>query len=101
MKKAILAVGMALMCAGGAAVAQSESSDIRESTDPARIADVERRAAEIQANQQSTAQSSGASGASEADKPRRKMKSEKSRMHRDKTSGARGSAASGGDSGSK
>jgi hypothetical protein len=53
----------ALACAGIAS-AQSPALEIRESTDPARVADVEQRAADIQARQQAESQNmtSGSSG---------------------------------------
>ena len=41
--------------AAGAAVAQAPESTLRESTDPARIAEVERRAAAIRSGQPTTA----------------------------------------------
>lgn len=54
MKKTSMAMLISLLSVAGAVVAQSQapSTEIRESTDPAKIADVEQRAADIQARQQ-------------------------------------------------
>lgn len=61
MKKIFLAALVASFALGGAVHAQDMSQGIRESTDPAKVADVERRANEMQSRQQSADQQSGAS----------------------------------------
>lgn len=75
---------LTLLLIGGAAIAQNEPvTEIRESTDPNKIAEVERRAQEIaeaaqqqEANPPSSGASSGPSTAPEtkASKPRKKIK---------------------------
>ncbi|SNS87145.1 hypothetical protein SAMN06265795_10853 [Noviherbaspirillum humi] len=47
-------VFVALCAIGSSAVAQDSSSGIRESTDPSRIAEVERHARDLQSQQQSS-----------------------------------------------
>lgn len=103
MKKASLALFVSLLALSGAGYAQSQApsptSEIRESTDPARYDEVMRRAQELQAQQQS----SGASMTSgESETPRKATKrSKKSGMKSGKgTSGASGSDASSGSGGS-
>ena len=70
---------LSLASAAGLALAQNAPlSGIAESTDPAKIADIERRADEIRANAE--ARSSGSSA--EAPAPHRKMHAKKGRMHK-------------------
>lgn len=78
MKKTKLAMLVSLVSLAAAVQAQAPSTEIRESTDPAKAAEVEQRAAEIQARQQSAAQdaTSGSSG-TEATKSGMRAKSKK------------------------
>jgi len=70
---------LSLVSAAGFALAQNAPlSGIAESTDPAKIADIERRADEVKANAQ--ARSSGTSA--EAPAPHRKAHAKKRRMHK-------------------
>lgn len=72
---------LSLISAAGLALAQNAPlSGIAESTDPAKIADIERRADEIAANAQ--ARSSGTSAESAAPAPHRKAHAKKRRMHK-------------------
>lgn len=80
---------LSLVSAAGLALAQNAPlSGIAESTDPAKIADIERRAEEIAANAQ--ARSSGTSAESSAESsaepaapaPQRKAPAKKRRMHK-------------------
>ncbi|MFC7518265.1 hypothetical protein ACFQUU_24940 [Herbaspirillum sp. GCM10030257] len=69
MKKTSMAMLISLLSVTGVAFAQSQapSTEIRESTDPAKVADVEQRAADIQARQQASASSQDmSSGSSES-----------------------------------
>jgi hypothetical protein len=66
MNKTIIAVLISMLPLVGANAAkpQAPTSEIRESTDPATVADAERRAAEVQSQQSATSgASSGSSGA--------------------------------------
>ncbi|MGH8806667.1 MAG: hypothetical protein ACREX0_02160 [Noviherbaspirillum sp.] len=78
MKKTLLAVVVSLLSLAGVSFAQAPMSEIRESTDPAKAAAVEQRAADIQARQQAAEQrmSSGGSGA-DAKKAGKKHKAKK------------------------
>jgi len=64
MKKTSLLIFISLLSLSGASFArQYPSSEIRESSDPAKASEVERHAAEIaQANQQTTSGESGSAG---------------------------------------
>lgn len=97
MKKTHLAVFVALLSLSAASFAQSPTSEIRESTDPAVAADVERRAMEIQQRQQDA--SSGASGDESAQgstraKSKKSMKKARKAKKTDDTSGASSGAGS-------
>jgi hypothetical protein len=89
MKKTALAGFAFLFVVAGstyaAAPTPSPTSEIRESTDPAMAADVEKRAADMQARQQAAAQQDMSSGASGS----KKKKSKKSKS----SSSATGSEA--------
>jgi hypothetical protein len=68
-KKTSMAILISLLSVAGTAFAQSQAptTEIRESTDPAKIADVEQRAADIQARQQaSTSSQDMSSGSSDS-----------------------------------
>jgi hypothetical protein len=52
MRKKSLALFVSVSFMGAAALAQAPDAEVRESTDPARIAEVEQRAAEIMAGTQ-------------------------------------------------
>lgn len=52
MKTSAIAVILSALGFAGSVHAQAPMSEIRESTDPARVADVEQRAADLQARQQ-------------------------------------------------
>lgn len=107
MKKAAIAMAATLLAVSGAGFAQSQTpsptSEIRESTDPARYDDVMRRAQEIQARQTSSSDmSSGASDTSTTKKAGKRTHAKKS-MKRSKGAGASDSssgASSGSDSSS-
>jgi hypothetical protein len=66
MKKTSIAMLISLLSVTGAVFAQSQapSTEIRESTDPAKVADVEQRAADIQARQQASSSSQDMSSGS-------------------------------------
>lgn len=84
MKKSLL-VCMSLFALAGAASAQNAPEQgIRESTDPAKIADVERRAQAIAQQGQSTgaSENAGAGASSERAAGRPHHKAKKNRMHR-------------------
>lgn len=103
MKKVSIALAASLLALSGTVYAQSQSpsptSEIRESTDPARYDDVMRRAQEIQSRQSSSADmSSGASDATTTKKAGKRMHSKKS-MKRDKANGSSG-ASTGSDASS-
>ncbi|WP_420473399.1 hypothetical protein [Noviherbaspirillum sp. ST9] len=107
MKKATIALAASLLAFSGAGFAQSQTpsptSEIRESTDPARYDDVMRRAQEIQNRQTSSSDmSSGASDTTTTKKAGKRMQSKKS-MKRGKGGGSSNSssgASSGSDSSS-
>jgi hypothetical protein len=84
MKKIFLAALISSFAFAGGAQAQDMSQGIRESTDPAKVADVERRASELQARQQSADQQSGASGESGM---KSKKKHNKHKRHSNRSSG--------------
>jgi hypothetical protein len=91
MKKS-LAIFLVLFSIGGAALAQNDRvTGIEESTDPAKVADVERRAQEIISQQRSASGTTGAAGSSASSEPMHK-KAHKSRAHKMK----KGSKASAG-----
>lgn len=97
MNKTSIAVLASLLALASVAQAQSQdmspSTEIRESTDPAKIAEVERRAAEIMSQQQSGQgmdASSGASDSSTADRPMKERK-HKSRSGRERSESRSGS----------
>lgn len=110
MKKTSLALGISvLFLAGASLAAESPTSEIRESTDPSKAAEVEQHAADIQARQQqpSGAEASGDSGTSSR-MPGKRAHSKKHGHKAGKskaagsTSGASGDAGAGssGDQGS-
>lgn len=77
MKTSVLTALVCGLAFAASAQAQAPASEIRESTDPARVADVEQRAADLQARQQAARMdmtsgngsgSSGASGSGEGHK---------------------------------
>ena len=92
MKKLSLALFASLLALSGAGYTQSQSpsptSEIRESTDPARYDEVMRRAQEIQSRQTSSADMS--SGESES--PRKASKRMKSKKSGKGASAAQGSS---------
>ncbi|HEY8609625.1 MAG TPA: hypothetical protein VIM12_21110 [Noviherbaspirillum sp.] len=96
MKKIIaVLVSTLAFAAASQAQTQSPSTEIRESTDPAKVAEVERRAAELQASQQS--QGTGASsGSSDSASDRHGMKGRKHHGARSgQESGKSGASGSG------
>ncbi|OWW22043.1 hypothetical protein [Noviherbaspirillum denitrificans] len=93
MRKVSLALFVSLLALSGAGYTQSQSpsptSEIRESTDPARYDDVMRRAQEIQSRQSSSADMS--SGSSDTmKKSGRHMKSKKHGRMQQGSSGSSG-----------
>lgn len=114
MKKTSAAILVSLMSVAAAVYAQAPETEIRESTDPAKAADVEQRAREIQSRQESGARSErreAASGTSDegastkqVHKKKKKAKARKSKAAAGSsgtssgTSGASSGASSGGES---
>ncbi len=104
MKKPAAAILFTMLSFAATAYAQSPSSEITESTDPAKIADVEQRAREIQERQQARERdaTSGSSdeAASDEKKPMKKKKA-KARKAKpaDSTSGESAGTDSSGASG--
>lgn len=104
MKKATIALAASLLALSGAGFAQSQTpsptSEIRESTDPARYDDVMRRAQEIQSRQSASADmSSGASETTTTKKAGKRMHSKKS-MKSGKRGGGATTSSSGASTGS-
>jgi hypothetical protein len=104
MKKISIALAASLLALSSAGFAQSQTpsptSEIRESTDPARYDDVMRRAQEIQARQTSSSDmSSGASDTSTTKKAGKRMHSKKSMKQGKGSSGSGSDASSGQDTG--
>lgn len=95
--KLAMLVSLTSFAAAVHAQVQAPSTEIRESTDPAKVAEVEQRAAEIQARQQSAAQdaTSGSSG-TEATKSgmRAKSKQHMGKSRKGKTADDSSGAAS-------
>ena len=79
MKRTSLAVFVSLLALTGATYAQSQSpsTEIRESTDPDRAAQVEQRAADIQARQQTTEQMTSGDSGTTTKKAHKRSKSKK------------------------
>lgn len=101
MKKAPLAILVSMLSLAATAYAQSPSTEIRESTDPAKAAEVEQRAADIQARQQSGGQdmTSGDSSTSKRHmKQRSRAKKHAPRQPKAGSSGASGAADTSGTS---
>jgi hypothetical protein len=92
MKKTSLVILLSVLSLAGTASAQDTSSGISESTDPAKAEAVERRAADIQAQQQAADQhaTSGGSGST---------KKSTTHEHKKKKTGKSGKAKSGDTSG--
>ena len=106
MRKISIAFFLSLMTVAGVSIAQTQepTSEIRESTDPAKHDEVLRRAAELESQQQRNAEiSSGDSGTakSKSSSSKRQMKSKRQGATSD-TSGSSGAASgsAGGASGS-
>ena len=100
MKKISLAVFLSLMAVAGVGIAQTQepTSEIRESTDPAKHDEVLRRASELEAQQQSNAQmSSGDSGTAKSKRSHSKRQT-KAKRHGG-SSGSSADPASSGASG--
>ncbi|GIZ51588.1 hypothetical protein [Noviherbaspirillum aridicola] len=99
MNKTAIAVLVSMLAAASAVQAQSQSmspsTEIRESTDPARVAEVERRAADLMSRQQSSSGTGAASGTSDASSAERPMKK---RQHQGR---ARQGKTEGSDTGSR
>lgn len=99
MKKTSLAIFVAMLSVAAAGHAQAPSSDIRESTDPAKAAEVEQRAKDIQMRQEQSRKdaTSGSSGETRAAK---RMKAKKSKARKAKTeAGTSGASSSSGATG--
>lgn len=91
MKRTSLAVFISMLTLAGATYAQSQSpsTEIRESTDPDRAAQVEQRASEIQARQQASEQmTSGDSGTTTKKAGKRSKSKKMSKSGKAGTSGA-------------
>lgn len=101
MKKSAFTVLVSTLAFAGLAYAQSPASEIRESTDPARVADVEQRAADLQARQQAARMemTSGDSGTSDASDSRQRNKQPSAR-HSGQAESQRGHGTHHGASGS-
>lgn len=99
MNKKSIAVLVSMLAAASAVQAQSQgmspSTEIRESTDPARVAEVERRAQELMSRQQTSPGMGASSGSSDAAATDRPMKRAKDRA------GARRDKSEGGSAGSR
>lgn len=101
MKKTSLAIFVSMLSLAATGYAQAPSTEIRESTDPAKAAEVEQRAADIQARQQAAEQnmSSGDSGTTKRDAKRSKAKKGMSRSAKPKSGeSSSGSSGAGGAS---
>lgn len=101
MKKTSLVFGIsALFLAGASFAAESPTSEIRESTDPAKAAEVEQRAADIQARQQQSSgvEASGDSGTS-GRMPGKRMHSKKHGHKAGKSKAAESTSGTSGTSG--
>ncbi|HYD63352.1 MAG TPA: hypothetical protein VEC35_23550 [Noviherbaspirillum sp.] len=102
MKKLSLALFVSLLALSGTSFAQSKAktpeptSEITESTDPARADEVMRRAEEIQSRQQSSGDMSSGDSGTKAKKSGKHMKSKKS----SKGASGGGDASSGASTGS-
>jgi len=98
MNKKSIAVLVSLLAAASVAQAQSQgmspSTEIRESTDPARVAEVERRAQELMSRQQTSPGMGASSGSSDAAASERQMKRAKDRTDTRRDKAERGSAGS-------
>ena len=104
MKKPAAAMLFTMLSFAATAYAQSPSSEITESTDPAKIADVEQRARDIQERQQARERDATSGSSDEAASAEKKpMKKKKTKAHKakpaDSTSGASSGAESSGASG--
>lgn len=82
MNRLTTVVFVALCALGSSAIAQDRSSGIRESTDPARIAEVERHARELQSQQQSSGGSANsATGMTQGDMDTHRGRHHGKRLH--------------------
>lgn len=104
MKKLSIAVAASLLALSGASIAQSQTSsptsEIMESTDPARYDDVMRRAQEIQSRQTSSSDmSSGESDTTTTKKAGKRSQSKKT-MRSGKGGGGTSNSSSGASTGS-
>lgn len=102
MRKSQLALFASMLSLAAVSFAQSPDSEIRESTDPARAADVEQRAMEIQQRQQSaTSGSSGDDTVTDTKRSAKKKSMKKSRRAKaaEDTSGSSSGAGSAQNSG--
>lgn len=102
MKKASLAVFVSLLALTGTAFAQA-SSGITESTDPQKAAEVERHAAEIQAQQQQSERTmtSGDSGTAKKASKRAHAKKKAKKSSKAKSAAPAGTSGSSGSDTSK
>ncbi len=98
MKRVSQAIFISLLSMAGATFAQ-DTSGITESTDPARAADVERRAAEIQARQQSSDRDATSGDSNTTGKSMKRSSAKKKTMKSGRSKSENASGTSGGVSG--